>query len=126
MKKIIIDWYCYEKDGRSCPRCGESYQAILRAVEELSSSLREQGIAIDLLTHGLDEDRREESNTVVINGKEVTAMLKERDGIFSYCRSCTELTGRPTECRTFIYRSRAYESVPEEMIREAILKEAAS
>lgn len=75
---------------------------------------------------GSTDDRVEDSNSISINGKDVMTILREREGIFSYCRSCTELNGSPTECRTFIYRNKAYESVPEEMITEAILKEAAS
>ncbi len=126
MKNITIDWFCYEKNGRSCGRCGDSHQAIVQAVEKLSGSLRERGVTVDLRAHKLDDSHVEQSNRVSINGKDIMTILREREGIFSYCRSCTELSGQPTECRTFIYRNRAYESVPEEMIIEAILKEALS
>ena len=88
--------------------------------------LNERGIDIDLKEHLLDESRIDHSNTVTINGKDILRLLNERDDIFTYCRSCTALTGRPTECRAFIYKNMAYESVPEEMLREAILQEASA
>jgi hypothetical protein len=53
-------------------------------------------------------------------------LLHERDDIFTFCRSCTTLTGKPSECRALIYKNRAYESIPEEMLREAILQEASA
>ncbi len=126
MKKITIDCFCYEKNGRSCGRCGDSRQVLLKALEKIEASLRERNIAVDVREHKVDDSSMEQSNRVSINGKDIMAILQEREGIFSYCRSCTELSGRPTECRTFIYRSMAYESVPEEMIIEAVLKEAGS
>jgi hypothetical protein len=124
MKKITIDWFCYEKEGKSCGRCHESYRTIEQAMERIGSTLQERGISIELRQHKLDEERIDQSNTVFVNGKDVMSMLKERDDIFSYCRSCTSLTGKPTECRAFIYRNKAYESIPEEMIIEAVLQEA--
>jgi len=51
-------------------------------------------------------------------------MLSERCDFFIFCRSCTDLTGKPTECRAFIYENRAYESIPEIMLDEAVLREA--
>ena len=118
---IIIEWYCYEKNGRSCDRCNESRRAIQRAVERVSISLQERGFGVELREHKLDDDRIDQSNMVIINGHDLVSLLKEREGIFSYCRSCTEITGKPSECRTFIYRSRAYEGVPEDMVVEGIL-----
>ena len=126
MKTIKIDCFRYETEGRSCGRCEDSYRAIEKAIEKISDTLQERDISIDLRDHKLDDGRMEQSNSVFINGKDVIMLLNERDGIFSYCPTCTELCGRPTECRTFIYRNRAYESIPEEMVIEAILREAVS
>jgi hypothetical protein len=126
MKTITIDCFRHESEGRSCGRCEDSYRTIEKAVEKISDTLRERDICIDLRELTLDDSRMEQSNSVFINGKDVTMILNEREGIFSYCRSCTESSGRPTECRTFIYRSRAYESIPEEMVIEALLREAVS
>ncbi len=126
MKTITIDCFRYEREGRSCERCEDSCRTIEKAIEKVSDTLRERDISIDLREHKLDDSRMEQSNSVLINGKDVMMILKERDGIYSYCRSCTELSGQPAECRTFIYRNRAYESIPEEMVIEALLREAVS
>lgn len=124
MKKILVEWFCYDKAGQTCGRCDESFQVIKRTVEKMLPMLTERGIVVDLKAHLLDETRIDHSNTVTINGKDVLHLLNERDDIFTYCRSCTTITGKPTECRVFIYNDRAYESIPEEMLREAILQEA--
>jgi hypothetical protein len=126
MKKILVEWFCYDKAGQTCGRCDESYQVIKRTVEKMLPILTERDIVVDLKAHLLDESRIDHSNTVTINGKDILNLLNERDDIFTYCRSCTTITGKPTECRAFIYNDKAYESIPEEMLRDAILQVASS
>jgi len=126
MKKILVEWFCYEKAGQTCGRCGESFQVIKSTVEKMLPILTERDIVVDLKAHLLDESRIEHSNTVTINGKDILNLLNERDDIFTFCRSCTTITGKPTECRAFIYKDKAYEAIPEEMLREAILQEASA
>ena len=124
MKKILVEWFCYDKAGKTCGRCDESFQVIKSTVEKMLPVLTERGIVIELKAHLLDETRIDHSNTVTINGRDILNILNERDDIFTYCRSCTSIIGKPTECRAFIYNDRAYESIPEEMVREAILRAA--
>jgi hypothetical protein len=103
MSTITIEWFFHERNGATCSRCGESYQAIRSALERVSRVLQDRGI---------------------INGRDVIELLNERSDIFTFCRSCTDLLGRPTECRAFIYKNKAYESIPEDMLMTAILREA--
>jgi hypothetical protein len=126
MKKILVEWFCYDKAGQTCGRCDDSYQVINKTVEKMLPALNERDIVVDLKAHLLDESRIDHSNTVTINGKDIVEMLHERADIFTFCRSCTTLTGKPTECRAFIYKDKAYESIPEEMLRDAILREASA
>ena len=126
MKKILVEWFCYDKAGQTCGRCNESFQVIKRTVEKMQPMLTERDIVVDLKEHLLDETGIDHSNTVTINGKDILNLLNERDDIFTYCRSCTAITGKPSECRVFIYKNIAYESIPEEMLREAILQEAST
>jgi hypothetical protein len=93
-------------------------------VERVTTVLKEQGIAVELKEQRVGEDNEDQSNFVTVNGKDIMELLNERSGIFTYCRSCTELSGKPPECRTFIYRNRAYESISEEMLEEALYREA--
>ena len=126
MKKIFVEWFCFDKEGQTCGRCDESFQVIKQTVEKMLPVLTERNVVVDLKAHLLDESRIEHSNTITINGKNIMELLNERDDIFTYCRSCTEITGKPSECRAFIYKNMAYESIPEEMLREAILLEAST
>ena len=124
MSTITIEWFFHDRNGATCSRCSESYQAIRKALERVSRVLQDRGISIDLKEHPLDESRIDRSNSVIINGRDVIELLNERGDIFTFCRSCTELIGRPTECRAFIYKNKAYESIPEDMLMTAILREA--
>jgi len=126
MKKILVEWFCFDKAGQTCGRCDDSFQVIKKTVEKMLPTLTERDIVVDLKAHVLDESRIDYSNTVTINGKDILEIMNERDDIFTYCRSCTTLTGKPTECRAFIYKNKAYESIPEEMLREAILLAASA
>jgi hypothetical protein len=124
MRTITIEWFFYDRAGQTCGRCTESYRSVRNAVERVAPVLKEQGIAVELKKHRVSEDNRDQSNFVTVNGKDIMELLNERSDIFTFCRSCTELSGNPSECRTFIYRNRAYESVPEEMLEEALYREA--
>jgi hypothetical protein len=126
MKKILVEWFCFDKEGQTCGRCDESFQVIKQTVEKMLPVLNERDIVVDLKAHLLDESKIDDSNTITINGKNILELLNERDHIFTYCRSCTAITGKPSECRVFIYKNMAYESIPEEMLREAILQEAST
>jgi len=124
MNTILIEWFFHELNGNTCSRCSESYQAIKAALEKVSCALQERGITIDLKEHPLDESRIDRSNSVMINGRDIIELLNERSDIFTFCRPCSDLMGKPTECRVFIYKNSAYESLPAEMLEDAILREA--
>lgn len=126
MKKILVEWFCYDKAGQTCGRCDESVQVIRKTVEIMLPALTERDIVVDLKAHLLDESRIDHCDTVTINGRDILHLLNERDDIYTFCGSCTTLTGKPTECRAFIYKNMAYESLPEEMLRDAILQAASA
>jgi hypothetical protein len=124
MSTMTIEWSYHEKNGSTCSRCHDSGLSIRKALDRVSRVLRERGITIELKEHRLDESGLDRSNTVTINGRDIMDLLNERGGIFTFCRSCTDLTGKPTECRIFIYKHKAYESIPEDMLVDALLREA--
>jgi len=124
MSTITIEWFFHEQNGATCARCSVSYQAIRKALERVTHVLQARGISIDLKEHPLDESAIDRSNSVVINGRDILEVLNERGDIFTFCRSCSDLLGKPTECRVFIYKNKAYESIPEDMLVTAILREA--
>jgi Domain of unknown function (DUF2703) len=135
MQTIIVELFHFQQAGTSgscgtdspastCERCNDSRQSLKTTIEKIAPILRERGIVVDLRHHPVDKSGIDRSNTITINGRDIVELLKERGDIFTFCRSCSDLTGEPTECRVFIYKNRAYEAIPEEMIVEAILKAA--
>lgn len=124
MRVLTIDWYYHARNGTTCSRCCDSLRSIRTALERVSGALRERGVVVDLREHQLGEDQLDRSNSVVVNGRDIMDILNEPGDIFTFCRSCTDLTGRPTECRIFIYKNKAFESIPEDMLIDALLREA--
>lgn len=124
MRTITIDWFYYARAGETCGRCADSFRSLRSAIERVAPVLREQGVAVELKEHPVGEENKDQSNSVTVNGRDIMALLNESSDIFTFCRSCTELFGTPSECRTFIYHNRAYESIPEEMLIDAIYREA--
>ena len=73
MKKIVVEWFRYEKDGATCCRCGDSTEVVRRVVEEIRAT--NGAISIELKENALGEDGIGLSNTVKINGKDIMDIL---------------------------------------------------
>jgi hypothetical protein len=121
MKKIIVEWQRYEKEGNTCCRCGDSTEVVRRVVDELRASNAD--LDIELKEYSLGEDRIDLSNTVKVNGKDIMDILGEKQRVLNACPSCTDLIGKETECNTYVYKGKIYDSLPEEMLKEAIYRE---
>jgi hypothetical protein len=122
MKRIVVDWFRYEKEGSTCCRCGDSTEVVRKVVERLRASNLE--FDVQLREHSLDEARLDLSNTVKINGRDIMDILGEKQRALTPCLSCTDLIGKETECNSYIYKGKIYDSLPEEMLTEAIQREA--
>jgi len=122
MKKIIIEWFRYEKEGITCCRCGDSTEVVRRVVDEVKA--RDKDLEIELKEYSLDEDRIDLSNTVKINGRDIMDILGEKKRVLTVCPSCTDLIGKETECNSYIYKGKIYDSLPDEMLKEALFIEA--
>lgn len=122
MKKIIIEWFRYEKEGITCCRCGDSTEVVCRVVDEAKA--RDKDLEIELKEYSLDEDRIDLSNTVKINGRDIMDILGEKKRVLTVCPSCTDLIGKETECNSYIYKGKIYDSLPDEMLKEALFIEA--
>lgn len=64
------------------------------------------------------------SNTVRINGRDIMDILGEKRRALTACPSCTDLIGTETDCNSYIYKGKIYDSLPDEMLREALYREA--
>ena len=121
MKKVVIEWLRYEKEGDTCCRCGDSTDVVRRVVDEFKTS--NSDLDVELKEYSLSEDRIDLSNTVKVNGRDIMDILGERQRVLNACPSCTDLIGKETECNTYVYKGKIYDSLPDEMLKEAIYRE---
>jgi len=56
-----------------------------------------------------------------LNGTPIEKFIADATTGESACRSCSDILGKPVNCRTICYGKETMESVPKEIIREAIL-----
>jgi hypothetical protein len=116
MKKIIVEWYQYEKDGNTCCRCGDSTEVVRRVVDEFK--VRNTDLDVELKESSPEEDSL--SNTVRINGRDRMDILGEKKRVLTVCPSCSELIGEETDCNSYVYKGKIYDSLPDEMFMEAL------
>jgi hypothetical protein len=121
MKKVIVEWFRYEKEGNTCCRCGDSTEVVRRVVDEFKA--RNSDLDVELKEYSLGEDRIDLSNTVKINGKDIMDILGEKSRFLTACPSCTDLIGKETDCNSYVYKGKIYDSLPDEMLREALYRE---
>jgi len=122
IKRLVIEWSKYEKDGVTCCRCGDSTDVVRRVVNEFKACNAD--VDVELKEYFLGEDRLNLSNTVKINGRDIMDILNENRRVLSACPSCTDLIGKETECNSYIYEGRIYDNLPDEMLMEALCREA--
>lgn len=122
MKKIIVEWFRYEKEGNTCCRCGDSTEVVRRVIDEFRASNAD--LDVELKKHSLGEDRLDLSNTVKINGKDIMDILGEKQRVLTACPSCTDLIGQETDCNSYMYKGKIYDVLPGEMLKEALYREA--
>ncbi|MEW6118412.1 MAG: DUF2703 domain-containing protein [Nitrospirota bacterium] len=120
MKKIIIEWLHYDKEGTTCTRCGNSGATLRKAVEDLKFALKPAKIDIELKEILLSEEQIALSNTIRINGRDIKEILDESCSGQTPCPSCSDLRGQETCCNTFTFQGETYESVPEQMLIDAV------
>ena len=121
MRTIVIELMRFDKDGKTCTRCEDTAQAVKRIVTKMSALLGNSRTALEFREVPLSSERIDESNSVRINGRELTDILRETETEMTECPSCSELTGTEICCRSFIYRGHRHDSITEEMLREGIL-----
>ena len=121
MKKVIVEWSRYEKEGNTCCRCGDSTDVVRRVVNEFKA--RNTDLDIELKEYSLGEDKIDLSNMVKVNGRDIMDILGERQRVLNACPSCSDLIGKETECNTYVYEGKIYDSLPDEMLKKAIYRE---
>ena len=121
MKTIVVELLRFDKDGKTCARCEGTTQAAKRVITKMSALLGNSGTVLEFKEVPLSAEQTDESNSVRINGRDLTDILRESESEMTDCPSCSELIGTQTCCRSFIYKGQRHDSITEEMLREGIL-----
>lgn len=134
-KKLKIDFLYL--DLSTCGRCKTADKVLDDALNDLRKELRIlKQLTVNKIRITNDEEAKEynfaRSPTIKINGVDIEKILKGNKFKITdnYCgdcskvcdESCSDTTGGGTNCRTFEYKGKMYNSPPKEMIKEAILK----
>lgn len=122
MKKVKIEFFRYEKEGSTCERCCDSTEIVKKIVNDFKTYHKDIDVELNIIP--LKEDMIGLSNTVRINGKDIRDILGMPQKILTLCSSCSDMVGAKTNCTSYVYKGKIYDSLPEEMLKEAIYKEA--
>jgi hypothetical protein len=121
MKSLPIVWQrLVSPEGKTCDRCGATYQEIKRAIEQLKLSLRPLGIEPTLEIKEINEAsftaNPSESNRIWIAGRPMEDWLGAGVGSSPCCSVCGT-----SECRTVTVEGTTFEAIPEELLLKAAL-----
>lgn len=124
MKELVIEWKHLDVDGQTCDRCADTGEGIREVVRQLQEECAAHNITISLKETRLTGSEVQESNRIFINGASLENVISGAVVSKSSCPSCSDLIGASTCCRTIIHAGREHETIPPEMIRDAVCKVA--
>ena len=124
MKTIVIEWLHLEVGGATCERCGDTGIELGRAVERLQAECAPRGVEILLKETLLNPEQIAKSNTILINNVPLEEILPQAKVSMSCCPSCSDLTGGSEQCRTLVHLGRTFETIPRDLVRQAVCKVA--
>lgn len=122
MRKLVIEWKHYAKQGKTCNRCLGTGNNLYQVARELGKDLLKKNIDLQLKETILSTDKIPESNIILIDGVPIEQILSDALKGESECCSCGDLCGIKTNCRTVNINGKVYEEIPVSMIKEAISK----
>ncbi|UCH40604.1 MAG: DUF2703 domain-containing protein [Gammaproteobacteria bacterium] len=126
MQSLSITWQrLVDSNGKTCDRCGSTYEELVHAVNKLRVALKPLGIKpiieireIDTKTFTADPSQ---SNRIWIDGKPLEEWLSARVSSSQCCNVCGD-----SECRTIEFDKQVFETIPAELIIKAGLIAAAN
>jgi hypothetical protein len=123
--RLPIVWQRLVERGQTCPRCGETEEAVQHAVATLTEVLRPLHIEPTLETIALDlgefEQAPAESNRIWIAGRPLEEWIGADVSESQCCSVCGD-----HDCRTVELGGATYEAVPEQLIVKAGLAAASA
>lgn len=124
MKKLVIEWLHYDKEGETCVRCDITGENIINAIAKIANNRKYKNLIIKFIETKLEADKMSESNTILLDGEKLDDILEAKTSE-NFCHSCSCLAGKGSNCRTMRYQDKIYEDIPEEIIERGILKHLA-
>lgn len=124
MENILLEWFHLDVGGQTCERCSDTGDEIKAIVSKLANECRSKGVKVELKETLLAPDKIDRSNLITINGEPIENVLSGTQASTSSCESCADLTGQKAQCRTLVHFGQVHETVPQQLIREAICKRA--
>lgn len=120
MNTLPIVWQRLVTNCETCPRCADTGDAVLKAIQALTAALAPLGLVPKLETRELDEASFKAeptaSNRIWIAGKPMEDWLQASVGSSPCCSVCGD-----TECRTLAVDGRTFEAIPETLLVKAAL-----
>ncbi len=126
MKTMTLEWFYFDKDGKTCTRCKDSAENIRNVVKKMTMPLKNIKIDIELKEIPLPESEIQKSNTLKINGTDIWTILDDCKYLVTDCPECSSFTEKEMKCPAFNYKGKDSEIISEQMVEEAILSMVAS
>ncbi len=120
IKKITIEFRYINKTA--CSRCKKTVENIATFYTKLKSELADLGVEISFRTRKLPLSKLSQSNSILINGKDITSILGIKSDNQSRCYGCSKIMKKPCKCRNYTYMGKSYSHITNRMIKEAVMK----
>ena len=124
MKTHTVEWKHLDRNGRTCDRCHDTGANLRAVVRQLNTSLRSRRVRFRVKETLLQPDRLEESNSIIVDGQPLETLLPATRVTTTECGSCGELLGQATDCRAVTKDGKTHETIPPDMIQDALRKVA--
>lgn len=116
---LLIVWQrLVNPQGRTCPRCHDTGEAVHRAVAQLTAALEPLGVRPELQVLEIDEAAFMKvpllSNRVLMAGKPIEYWLGGETGQSRCCAECGD-----HDCRTLEVDGQSYDAIPETLLVRA-------
>lgn len=116
---LKIEFLYYDKTA--CNRCASTNKSIRVSLKELKNAINKVDLKVNLKEKRLPKSKIYLSPSILINGKDIEGIVNKNPKLKSNnCLDCCQLVGFPVNCRTFTYKGKNYDYIPQEMIMEAI------
>lgn len=118
MKTLTIEWKHLDVDGKTCKRCQDTGKNLLLEVDYLNKMLSPLDVKVTFINIFLDIDQINESNSILFNGTPIEDIIAIKVSE-NACKSCSDLVGESSFCRTLHYAGQDFNDIPRIWIREA-------